>query len=159
MGRAALNAAAPPAPAYFAHIKAGSREIATKFDLKDYDFAFPAGVPAAKNIRRETNIAKSYSVFFTPMTIASWKRIVKILETNDIARQKEGVYYVIDMARLLNLVKERKRWNELPSSESFPVGRAVLVNSTDVRKSNSAAMYLSLASYVYNGSNVVTNNE
>jgi hypothetical protein len=141
------------------HIKAGSREIATKFDLKDYDFAFPAGVPAAEKIRRENNIAKFYSVFFTPMTIASWKSIVKILEANDIARQKDGVYYVIDMARLLNLVKERKRWNELPSSESFPVGRAVLVNSTDVRKSNSAAMYLSLASYLYNGSNVVTNNE
>lgn len=138
-------------------IKAGSREIATSFKLKDYDFAFPAGVPAAEKIRHDNHIAKFYPAFFTPMTIASWKRVVQILEANKIAGQKNGVYYVIDMTRLLDLIKQRKRWNELPSSESFPVGRAVPINSTDVRKSNSAAMYLSLASYIYNGANVVTN--
>jgi hypothetical protein len=139
------------------YVKAGSREIATKFDLKTYDFAFPAGVPGAEKIRREHNIAKFYPAFFTPMTIASWKRVVQILEANKIAERKSGVYYIIDMQRLLNLVKQHKRWNELPSSESFPVGRAVLVNSTDVRSSNSAAMYLSLASYILNDNNVVSN--
>lgn len=137
-------------------IKAGSREIATKFDLKGYDFAFPAGVPAAEKIRRDHKIARFYPVFFTPMAIASWKRVVQILEANKIATHKDGVTYVIDMPGLLNIVKERKRWNELPFSESFPVGRAVLINSTDVRSSNSAAMYLSLASYILNGNNVVT---
>jgi hypothetical protein len=91
------------------------------------------------------------------MAIASWKRVVQILEANHIAAQKEGVYYVVDMTRLLDLIKQRKRWNELPESASFPVSRSVLINSTDVRKSNSAAMYLSLASYVYNDANVVSN--
>ena len=137
-------------------VKAGSREIATNFDLKTYDFAFPAGIPAAEKIRRDRNIAKFYRAFFTPMTIASWKRVVQILEANKIAEQREGVYNVVDMQRLLELARQKKRWNELPSSESFPVGRSVLINSTDVRKSNSAAMYLSLASYLYNGANVVT---
>ena len=138
-------------------IKAGSRDIATKFNLKEYDFAFPAGVPAAEKIRRDNNIARFYPAFFTPMAIASWKRVLQILEANKIAAQKDGVYYVIDMTRLLDLIKQRKRWNELPSSASFPVSRSVLINSTDVRKSNSAAMYLSLASYVYNDANVVSN--
>jgi hypothetical protein len=91
------------------------------------------------------------------MTIASWKRVVQILEANKIAERKNGVYYLVDMPKLLELIKARKRWNELPSSESFSVGRAVLINSTDVRSSNSAAMYLSLASYIFNDSNVVTN--
>lgn len=140
-------------------VKAGSREIATKFDLKAYDFAFPAGMPAAEKIRREKRIAKFYPVFFSPMTIASWKRVVQILEANKIAELRSGVYYVIDMPRLLELVKAHKRWNELPSSQSFPVGRSVLINSTDVRSSNSGAMYLSLASYLYNGANVVTSDE
>jgi hypothetical protein len=138
-------------------VKAGSREIANKFDLKAYDFAFPAGVPGAEKIRRDNKIAKFYPAFFTPMTIASWKRVVQILEANKIAAHKDGVYYVIDMPRLLDVIKQRKRWNELPSSESFPVGRAVLINSTDVRSSNSAAMYLSLASYIFNDNNVATN--
>ncbi len=34
-----------------------------------------------------------------------------------------------------------------------------MIVSTDVRKSNSAAMYLALASYVVNGNNVVQNEE
>ncbi len=140
-------------------VKAGSREIATKFDLKPYDFAFPAGVPAAEKIRIDRKIAKFYTPFFTPMTIASWKRVVQILEANQIAAQKDGVYYITDMPRLFDLIKQRKRWNELVSNESFPVGRSILINSTDARKSNSGAMYLGLASYIYNGSNVVTNNE
>jgi hypothetical protein len=138
-------------------IKAGSREIATKFDLKTYDFAFPAGVPAAEKIRRENKIARFYPAFFTPMAIASWKRVVKILEANKIAEQKNGVYYVIDMQRLLDTIRQGKRWYELPSSESFSVQRSVLINSTDVRFSNSGAMYASLASYIYNNGNVVTN--
>jgi hypothetical protein len=37
------------------------------------------------------------------------------------------------------------------------VGKSVLVTSTDVRKSNSGGMYLSLAAYIANGNNVVDN--
>jgi hypothetical protein len=139
--------------------KAGSRDIATKFNLKNYDFAFPAGMPAAEKIRRDNNIVKSYPVFFTPMAIASWTKIVKILEDNKIVEKKANAYFVVDMPRLLDLVKQRKRWNELPQNTSFPVGRSILINSTDVRTSNSAAQYLSLASYLYNGTNVVSSDQ
>jgi hypothetical protein len=45
----------------------------------------------------------------------------------------------------------------LAIERKFSVSRSVLINSTDLRKSNSAAMYLSLASYVYNDANVVSN--
>lgn len=137
-------------------LKAGSREIATRIDLKSLDFAFPAGMPAAEKIRRDNKIVPFYQPFFTPMTIASWKRVAQILEANGVVKNREGVYFVIDMHRLLDLVKQRKRWNELPHSESFPVGRSILITSTDARSSNSAAMYLGLASYLYNGGNVVT---
>src|SRR6266498_3341396 len=40
--------------------KAGSRTIATGYDLKKYDFAFPAGVPAAEKIRLDNKASKSY---------------------------------------------------------------------------------------------------
>jgi hypothetical protein len=45
---------------------AGSRQIATSFDLKNYDFAFPAGVPAAEKIKRDRKINTSYQPFYTP---------------------------------------------------------------------------------------------
>jgi hypothetical protein len=141
------------------YVKSGSRDIATKFNLKTYDFAFPAGMPAAEKIRRDRNIAKFYAAFFTPMTIASWTRIVQILEANKIVEKRDGAYYIVDMHRLLELAKTRKRWNELPSSQSFSVNRSILITSTDVRSSNSGAMYLSLASYIYNHANIVTSEE
>jgi hypothetical protein len=138
-------------------VKAGSRDIATKFNLKEYDFAFPAGIPAAEKIKRDNNIAKFYPIFFTPITVGSWKRVAEVLEANGIVRKRNDSYYIVDMPRLLALVKERKRWNELPRSESFPVGKGILISSTDVRRSNSGAMYLSLASYIYNNNSVVSN--
>jgi len=136
--------------------KAGSRQIATGYNLEEYDFAFPAGVPAAEKIRREHASAKSYDPFFTPMAIASWKPIAQLLVDNGIA-QDHGGYYTLDIAAYLQLVSEGKRWSELQNNSKYPVNKSVLIASTDVRKSNSAAMYLALASFVANGNNVVQN--
>src|SRR5262245_20353483 len=58
---------------------AGSREIATNYDLSKYDFAFPAGVPAAEKIRRQVKTPAPYTTFFTPMAIASFRPIVDML--------------------------------------------------------------------------------
>ena len=66
--------------------KAGSRQIATQPNLREFDFAFPSGVPAAEKIRREQRVSKSFQVFFTPMTVASWQSIAGILETNGVVR-------------------------------------------------------------------------
>lgn len=134
--------------------KAGSRSIATSYDLNKYDFAFPAGVPSAEKLLEEKKGSKSFDIFFTPMAIASWKPIVQVLEANGIAKNQGG-YYTFDMAKYLDLVSTGKRWTDLQQNGSYPVNKSVLIVSTDVRKSNSAAMYLSLASYVANGNNVV----
>jgi len=134
--------------------KAGSRQIATSFDLKEYDFAFPAGVPAAEKMRREQGISKSYDVFFTPMAIASWEPIARLLQANAMA-QDQGGYYTLDMKRFLQAVQESKRWSDLADNTDYTVNKSILVASTDVRKSNSAAMYLALASFVTNEDNIV----
>ena len=49
---------------------AGSRQIATSTDLTKYDFAFPAGVPAAVKIRKDHKTNKSYEPFYTPIVVA-----------------------------------------------------------------------------------------
>ena len=54
---------------------AGSRAIATTVNLKNYDFAFPAGTPAAAKIQREAKVTTSYAPFFTPMAVATFTRI------------------------------------------------------------------------------------
>jgi hypothetical protein len=137
--------------------KAGSREIATRHDLKQWDFAFPAGIPAAEKISREHSVKKSFQVAFTPMVIASWLPIVEVLEKNSIVKKRDNTYYLIDMKRLLETIELGTRWTDLEQNNHYPARKSILVNSTDIRRSNSAAMYLALASYIFNGEQVVEN--
>jgi hypothetical protein len=135
-------------------LRAGSREIATEFDLTQYDFVFPAGVPAAEKIQQENNISTSYRPFFTPMAVASWKPIADLLVAQGIATD-EGGYYLLDMDKMAQLLQDEVRWNELPGNTALPVNQSILIRSTDVRTSNSGAMYLALMSYVANDDNIV----
>lgn len=135
---------------------AGSRQIATSVDLADYDFAFPAGAPAGEKIKLENQLSSSYTVFYTPMVIASWKPIAQLMIEAGVAKSQGG-WYSFDVASYLKLVEANKRWTDLPGNSVYPAGKSILITSTDVRTSNSAAMYLSLASYVVNGDNVVEN--
>jgi hypothetical protein len=133
---------------------AGSREIAGK-DLSQVDFAFPAGVPAAEKIRREHQGTQSFQPFFTPMAIATWKPIVDLLTAAGIAHQTAGGYTALDMEKFMALVARDTRWKDLPGNTAYPVNKSVLVTSTDVRRSNSAAMYLAILSYIANHRNVI----
>ena len=138
--------------------KAGSRQIATSYNLCEYDFVFPAGVPAAEKIRQETSAAcpgQSYDPFFTPMVIASWQPVADILVGQGVATSQNG-YYFIDSENFLNLVEQDTRWSDIPGDHLFAnVDKTVLVTTTDIRKSNSAAMFLALSSYVANENNIV----
>jgi len=134
--------------------KAGSREIATSFNLNNYDFAFPAGVPAGEKIQEVTNINSSYAPFFTPMAIATWRPLADLMVDSNLAEDRGG-YYILDMDAFLALVANETRWDELENNTVFDTNRSILLTSTDIRKSNSAAMYLALASYVVNDNEIV----
>lgn len=136
---------------------AGSRQIATNFDLTHYDFAFPAGVPAAEKLRQDHKVKTTYAPFYTPMAIASFKPIAQLLANAGVAKDQGG-YYTVDMQAYMNLVARNARWSDLPkATDLYPSSRSILITSTDIRTSNSAAMYLSIASYVGNGNNIVEN--
>lgn len=129
---------------------AGSREMVTTTDLKKYDFAFPAGAPQGQAIKAKMKATASYVPFYTPMAIATFQPIVDILKANGLVTVASDGHAVLDMAKYLALVKAGKRWHDFPtpSPNPYDVNKAVLISSTDVRTSNSAAMYLSIASYV-----------
>lgn len=139
--------------------KAGSRQIATHPGLASYDFAFPSGVPAAEKIKRDHNTTGVTQVFYTPMVIASWKIIAEILEKNGIVQSREGIHYIVDLIKLLSFLPNGTKWKDLQGADRYPANKEILVTTTDVRTSNSAAMFLALASYLYNGDQVVTTQE
>ncbi len=135
--------------------KAGSRAIATRYDAAKYDFGFPSGAPAATQLRQAAKAANVYNPFYTPMVLASWRPIAEILVANKIVEKQGDIYHVVDMPALMALIEKGARWRELKGSQAFATGKSVLVSSTDVRTSNSAAMYLALASYLANSQQIV----
>jgi hypothetical protein len=134
---------------------AGSRQIATQVDLSKYDFAFPAGTPQAERIRIDRHIARTYVPFSTPMAIATFDDVAQLLGRAGVATDHGG-WWSFDVQKYLDLVRRNTRWNDLPGNTTYPVAKQLLITSTDVTTSNSAAMYASIASYVLNGDNVVT---
>ena len=135
--------------------KAGSRTIAARYDATRYDFGFPSGAPAGATLRQQAKAANVFNPFYTPMVLASWRPIADILVANGLAERAGEVYYLKDMPGLMALAEKGTRWRELKSSAAFATGKAVLVSSTDVRTSNSAAMYLALTSYLANNQQIV----
>ena len=140
--------------------RVGSRDMAGKVAAgTSPDFFFPSGVVAANQVvdaARKANLAVAQSApFHTPMVIASWEPIAKILVGNGMARSLGPRTYGVDMTRLTEAMLAKKRWKDLKGAQAYDVTRSVLVSTTDVRRSNSAAMYLALTSHALNG-DVVT---
>jgi len=140
--------------------RVGSRDMAARAVAGSMpEFFFPSGVVAANQIvdaARQANVSVTQSApFHTPMVIASWEPIAKILVANGMATAVQPKVYTVDMAKLTAAMLARKRWKDLQGASAYEVARGVLVSTTDVRRSNSAAMYLALTSHTLNG-DVVT---
>ncbi|OHV29503.1 hypothetical protein BCD49_36065 [Pseudofrankia sp. EUN1h] len=134
---------------------AGSREI-VKRDLDGYDIALPSNSPQADQIRRDQKITRaSYPLFFTPIAIATFEPIVRALTTEGVIKPDGNVSY-FDMRKYLDLVTDGTRWSDLKDNTAYSNPGPMLIKSTDVRASNSAAVYLALASYVENSNQVVS---
>lgn len=134
---------------------AGSRQIATTIDLGVYDFAFPSSLPAADRIQRQRNITTKYTPFSSPMAIATFRPVADLLAREGIVRP--GPVTTFDMAGYLRLVRANLQWSELPGNTAYPVRKNILISTTDPRTSNSAAMYLAVASYSANEDVIVGN--
>ncbi|GII58835.1 hypothetical protein Pth03_72240 [Planotetraspora thailandica] len=134
---------------------AGSRQIATSVDLGKYDFAFPSSVPAAEKIKQDRHASQTFSPFYSPMAIATFQPIVDVLTKAGVVRDSGSGYQILDVRKYLDLVAKGTRWDTLPGNTAYQARKRVLLTTTDVRTSNSAAMYLAITSYVANGDDVV----
>lgn len=142
----------------------GSREMAARvIPGQTPDFFYASGVVAANQIgdaARRANLASAvYSPIYTPMVIASWAPIAQILATNGMAKEASPGVWHVDLVKLTQTMQDKKRWKDLKGAQAYDVSKSVLVSTTDVRKSNSAAMYLALTSYAANGGEIVTDRD
>lgn len=142
----------------------GSREMAARvIPGQTPDFFYASGVVAANQIgdaARRANLASAvYSPIYTPMVIASWAPIAQILASNGMAKEASPGVWHVDLTKLTQTMLDKKRWKDLKGAQAYDVGKSVLVSTTDVRKSNSAAMYLALTTYAANGGEIVTDRD
>ncbi len=144
--------------------RVGSRDMAARV-VKDQtpEFLYASGVVAGNQIvdaaKKAGVPATMVSPVYTPMVIASWTPIAKILAANGMAAQGKDGIWSVDMPRLTQTMLDKKRWKDLKDAQAYDVGKSVLVSTTDVRKSNSAAMYLALTAYAVNGNEMVTDRD
>ena len=144
--------------------RVGSRDMAARVvPGQTPDFFYASGVVAGNQISdaaKKANLATTiYSPIYTPMVIASWAPIAQILATNGMAKEASPGVWSVDLQKLTQTMLDKKRWKDLKGSQAYDVGKSVLVSTTDVRKSNSAAMYLALTSFAVNGGDVVTDRD
>lgn len=136
--------------------RVGSRDMAAKIGTADQpDFFIASGVVAANMIadaaRKAGKTATQTSPFHTPLVVASWEPVAKILAANQMAKPMAPKVYALDMEKLTQAMLAKQRWRDLKASGDYAVSRSVLVSTTDIRRSNSAAMYLALTSAALNG--------
>jgi hypothetical protein len=136
--------------------RVGSRDMAAKIGGADQpDFFIASGVVAANMIadaaRKAGRTATQTSPFHTPLVVASWEPVAKILAANGMAKAQTAKVYSLDMEKLTQAMLAKQRWRDLKASGDYAVSRSVLVSTTDIRRSNSAAMYLALTSAALNG--------
>ncbi|MFN3304421.1 MAG: hypothetical protein ACK44A_11950 [Roseateles sp.] len=136
--------------------RVGSRDMAARIGGPDQpDFFLASGVVAANMIadaaRKAGKTPTQTSPFHTPLVVASWEPVARILAANGMARPLAPKVYGLDMEKLTQAMLAKQRWRDLKASGDYAVSRSVLVSTTDIRRSNSAAMYLALTSAALNG--------
>lgn len=137
----------------------GSREMLAAIDRGGFGFAFPSSTPTAEKIMRDKSITERFAPFSTPMVVATFRPIVEVLTRAGIVHPGTDGTPVVDVEKLLQAARNGTRWDQLPGNVEYKFPKAVLLSTTDPQDSNSAIMYLSIASYVANGSAVVATEE
>ena len=85
----------------------------------------------------------------TPIVIYSWKGVVEALTKEGIVTEKDGVYYISDMNKLINYILEGKKWSDIGLTNLY--GTINIASTDPVSSSPGATYYGLLLSILSNG--------
>lgn len=111
---------------------------------------------------KELNEADRYTVLNggltlnTPIVIYSWKEVVDALINENIVTNKDGVYYITDMNKLIDYILEGKKWSDIGLNNGLfgPINIA----STDPVSSSPGATYYGLLLSILSENQVTNEN-
>ena len=90
----------------------------------------------------------------TPIVIYSWKEIVDVFIKEGIVTEKEGVFYITDMNKLINYILEGKKWSDI----GLDLYGNINIASTDPVSSSPGATYYGLLLSILSGGQVTDEN-
>ncbi len=104
-------------------------------------------------VERQT-VIKGGLTLNTPIVIYSWAEVTDALIREKIVVQKEGVYYITDMNKLLNYILAGKRWNDI----GLDIYGKINIDSTDPVTSSPGATYYGLLLSIMSNGNITEEN-
>lgn len=132
--------------------KAGSIEMVSG-DTKGLDFLWPASQIALEIYReKHSGGAKSEIIFNTPLVLYSWDIVSAALEQHKIVQLQNGVYWVVDLPRLVKMSAEGKKWKDLGLDQ---LHGTIVIHTTDPTKSSSGNLFAGLLANTLNEGDVV----
>ena len=91
----------------------------------------------------------------TPIVIYSWKEVVDALINEQIVTEKDGVYYITDMNKLINYILEGKKWSDIGLNSLYGT---INIASTDPVSSSPGATYYGLLLSILSESQINSDN-
>ena len=86
----------------------------------------------------------------TPIVIYSWDIVVDALIQEKIVTVKDGVYYITDMNKMIDLIIQGKKWSDI----GLDIYGYININSTDPVTSSPGATYYGLLLSIMSGGDV-----
>lgn len=132
------------------------REDGSKYDLmfcsdqRFYDYYKLAPDKSKGEADRETVLDGGLTLN-TPIVIYSWDTVVDALIQEGIVTEKDGVYYITDMNKLLGYILEGKKWSDIGLDMLYGT---INIASTDPVTSSPGATYYGLLLSIMCGGNV-----
>lgn len=130
----------------------GTTKYDTMFcsDQRFYDY-YKLAPNKANGEADRYNVLNGGLTLNTPIVIYSWGEVVDALEKEAIVTQKDGVYYITDMNKLLNYILQGKKWSDIGLNQLYG---NINIASTDPVTSSPGATYYGLLLSIMCESNI-----
>lgn len=122
------------------------REDGTKYDAmfcsdqRFYDY-YKLAPDTTKGESARYTVQKGGLTLNTPIVIYSWDTVVDALIEQKIVTEKDGVYYITDMPKLISYILEGKKWKDIGVDMLYG---SINIDSTDPVTSSPGATYYGL---------------
>ncbi len=131
-------------------------ENASKYDVlftsdqRFYDY-YKLQPNKSKNEADRYTVLEGGLTLNTPIVIYSWGKVVDALMSEKIVTQKDGVYYITDMNKLMQYILNGKKWSDIGIPELYGT---INIASTDPVTSSPGATYYGLLLSILSEANI-----